>query len=273
VIETATNRVATNEIRPTAQTTGADWDLQERAELLTQFTDGIAYETDFREIAVDCAEDAMILGTGVEKSFLDRGRVRHRARVPAGDPGRRRGRAVRQAAPDRPPPAGAARRAARAVRAEEGSARGRRISSAAAPLAENKERRKSVADVVTVWEAWHLPSGPGEKDGRWAICVDNGDLHDDEWTRETFPFRFLHWKKPKLGFWGHGIAEQLTGIQIEINRVVKFAQESLSAGGFKVFLAVGSKVVKSHLNKEIGGMIEYVGPSPTTSCPRCSPAR
>jgi hypothetical protein len=255
VIETATNRVATNEIRPTAQTTGADWDLQERAELLTQFTDGIAYENDFRELAVDCAEDSMILGTGVEKSYLDRGRVVTERIFPLeilvddedGLYGKPRQIVHRRQVP-------------RDVLLAQFPKKEKVIRSA--PLAENNQRRKSVADVVMVWEAWHLPSGPDEKDGKWAICVENGDLDSGEWTRPTFPFRFLHWKKPKLGFWGHGIAEQLTGIQIEINRVVKFAQESLSAGGFKVFLAVGSKVVKSHLNKEIGGMVEYVGAKP-----------
>jgi hypothetical protein len=120
-----------------------------------------------------------------------------------------------------------------------------------------------VFDQVTVIEAWHLPSSRDSKDGRHVMCVSNACLVDEVYTRKYFPFVSLRWSERALGFWGQGIAEQLTGLQIEINKLLKTIQVAMNLISVpKIFIERGSKVSKSHLNNEIGGIIEYAGTPP-----------
>lgn len=48
----------------------------------------------------------------------------------------------------------------------------------------------SGSDLVYVYEAWHLPSGPGADDGEHIVCIENATLLREKWTRDTFPFAF-----------------------------------------------------------------------------------
>ena len=56
----------------------------------------------------------------------------------------------------------------------------------------------------------------------------------------------------------------LTGIQYEINKLLKVIQLSMHLGSIpKIFMDANSKIVKQHLNNEIGGIITYQGMKPT----------
>jgi hypothetical protein len=48
---------------------------------------------------------------------------------------------------------------------------------------------QNVSDQVTVAEAWHLPSGPGAKDGLHLIVLENVELTSDKWTRPYLSLR------------------------------------------------------------------------------------
>jgi len=118
--------------------------------------------------------------------------------------------------------------------------------------------------MTVVIEAWKLPSGPDAGDGLHIIACDSGELFSEEWTHEWWPFEFFRWNRRPFGFYGQGIAEQLTGIQYEINKLLKVIQLSMHLGSIpKIFLDANSKIVKQHLNNEIGGIITYQGMKPT----------
>lgn len=118
--------------------------------------------------------------------------------------------------------------------------------------------------MTVVCEAWKLPSGPDAKDGLHIICVDSGELFTEEWCQEWFPFEFFRWNRRPFGFYGQGIAEILTGVQYEINKLLKVIQLSMHLGSIpKIFLDANSKIVKQHLNNEIGGIITYQGMKPS----------
>lgn len=120
------------------------------------------------------------------------------------------------------------------------------------------------ADMVHICEAWHLPSYDGSGDGRHVICIEGADLFDEEWKRSSFPFAKMVINPKLFGFWGQGVAEQLVGIQIEINKLLRnmqVAHHLLSAPG--VFVENGSKVLNTHLNNEIGRIVKYTGTKPT----------
>ena len=71
-----------------------------------------------------------------------------------------------------------------------------------------------------VVEGWHLPSGMNAKDGRHTLACSSGFLIDEEYTKDRFPFAFLHYSPRLLGFWAQGVAEQLMGTQIELNQIL-----------------------------------------------------
>lgn len=108
----------------------------------------------------------------------------------------------------------------------------------------------------------------GSNDGRHVIAIDNFTLLDEEWERDTFPFCFIRWTERLLGFWGQGLAEQLTGIQVEINKLLRNIQEQMHLATPKVFVEAGSKISKAHINNEIWGIIEYAGTPPTFYVPK-----
>lgn len=139
-----------------------------------------------------------------------------------------------------------------------------KIMSASASSLVTSYHDGSYSDVVTVIEAWHLPTTKDSKDGRHVICLDGVDLFDETWNKNRFPFARMQINPKLFGFFGQGIPEQLIGIQVEVNKLlrsVQVAQHLLSAPA--IFVEEGSRVVKSHLNNEIGRIITYAGTKPT----------
>lgn len=114
-------------------------------------------------------------------------------------------------------------------------------------------------DMVLVAESWHLPSGPNAKDGKHAISIENCTLFAEPYTKNYFPFVFYRWELKTIGFWGSGLAEELAGSQLAINRLLRFielAQERMAVP--KVYLEEGSKISKDLLlNNGIGDIIFY----------------
>ncbi len=139
----------------------------------------------------------------------------------------------------------------------------------------SSDSSKTVSDLVMVVEGWHLPSGKGAKDGRHTIACSSGVIFDEQWTKDKFPFVFLHYSPRLLGFWAQGLAEQLMGTQIEINSLLYTITRSIKLVGVpRIFMEDGSKVVKAHFNNEIGSIITYAGgrEKPTYEVAPCVPA-
>jgi hypothetical protein len=122
---------------------------------------------------------------------------------------------------------------------------------------------RSVSDQIILVEGWHLPSGPGAKDGRHTIACSSGIILDESWEKEEFPFVFLHFSPRIMGFWGQGLSEQLMGTQIEINKLMMTISASINLVGVpRVFVEDGSRIVKAHLNNAIGSIVTYRGTAP-----------
>lgn len=131
---------------------------------------------------------------------------------------------------------------------------------------------KTVSDLVMVVEAWHLKSGPDAKDGRHTIACSAGIVSDEDYDKDKFPFVFLQYSPRLLGFWAQGLAEQLMGTQLEINSLLFTISKAIKLVGVpRIFIEMGSKVVKSHNNNEIGTIITYQGTKPTYEVAQCVP--
>lgn len=140
-------------------------------------------------------------------------------------------------------------------------------------VTESDEGGKTVSDQVMVAEGWRLPSGPESKDGLHALVCSEGVIFDEEYTKERFPFAMLHYSPRVAGLWGQGLAEQLMGTQVEINKLLITISQAINLVGVpRIFVEDGSKVVKAHLNNAVGSIVTYRGTKPQYEVAPCVPA-
>lgn len=135
---------------------------------------------------------------------------------------------------------------------------------------------RTTADQVMVVEGWKLPSGPdpeasGYVAGRHVIATVNGVILDEPWTKAKFPFVFFNYSDPFIGFFGQGLATQLFGTQLTLNRILYTIARAITLVGVpRVFIENSSKVVKAHNNNELGVMITYTGTKPSYEVAPCN---
>ena len=130
---------------------------------------------------------------------------------------------------------------------------------------------RSIADQVMVIEAWRLPSTAESKDGRHVIACVNGAILDEPYEKTGFPFVFLRYSNPFLGFFGQGLATQLFGTQLTLNRILYTISRAITLVGVpRVFQEQNSKVVSAHNNNEIGVIIKYSGVKPSYEVAPCN---
>jgi len=112
-------------------------------------------------------------------------------------------------------------------------------------------------DLVKVVEGWHLPSGGGAGDGRHVICADDLTLLDEPYAQSYFPFVILRWTPQPFGWFGQGLAEQLAGIQKEIDKLLTRIQEAMHLFSNAKVLVEKDSIEKHKLRNVTGDIIEY----------------
>lgn len=120
----------------------------------------------------------------------------------------------------------------------------------------------SVYDFVDVIEAWHLPSGKDENDGRHAIVCANVTLLDEGYDELTFPFSLMRYRKPPLGYLGIGIAENALGLQCEINEILQKIQHITYMLTPKILKSSQTVISQQHLNNDVMAILEWSGALP-----------
>ncbi len=130
----------------------------------------------------------------------------------------------------------------------------------------NGVEQAGFGDMVQVWEGWHLPSSPDAGDGYHSICLEDGyELHGEKWNLNRFPFVFFNFKPRLLGFWGQGVAEILTGLQLELNRLIRSISEQLRRKGRgRTWIPLAAKVPPEHFTNAIADLCYYNGSVPPT---------
>lgn len=264
-VDTVTSKIAKSKPRPYFLTEDGDWEAQVKAKGLTLFMDGWMDGTKTYAKGRRGFTDSTIFGTGVLKLYKNYQKKRVESeRVICeeivvddvegmyGDPRQlhQKKNVFREVLVDAYPEfEGQIMQAPSCIRSEYATT--------------------SSADMITVLESWHLPSGDDAKDGRHTISIETATLLDEPYTKDYFPFVFQRWTEPTLGFYGLGLAEELIGIQLEINKIlrnIQIAQHLLAVP--QVWLEYNSKVVGAHINNEIGGIKRYVGTPPIFMVPQ-----
>jgi hypothetical protein len=259
MIDTVVSKVTKNKPKPMFLTDGGDWSMQKRAQKLTQFVEGQFQMTEFYAKSAVAFLDSCIFGTGclkvfrdgsdikVERVFIDEIKVDDQESV-YGHP-----RQMHQT-----------KFIHKDVLKEMFPGNDAAIDAASnSDISPLNTTMQATSDMIMVVESWRLPSKKDATDGKHAISIGNHTLWTEPYTKSYFPFVFFRWSLRPLGFFGQGLAEQLSGIQLEINKILRTIQVSMHLVSVpKIFVEAGSKVVAQHLDNKIGGIIYYNGQPP-----------
>jgi hypothetical protein len=268
--DTLVSRISQNRPAPVFLTDNSDYKERRLAKQLNNFILGEFYQTKAYDKAATLLRDALVAGTGVMKvlrSQDDKVALERRLNTELlVDPNEAIYGEPRQLYELKLVDRAQLRATFPKYKSE--------IDSADAAYPDNSaDSSKTVSDLVLVVEGWHLRSGPNATDGRHTIACSAGIIYDDKkWDKDKFPFVFLHYSPRLLGFWAQGLAEQLMGTQMEINSLLYTISKAIKLVGVpRIFIENGSKVVKAHLNNEIGTIITYQGTKPEYAVAQCVP--
>lgn len=258
-IDTAAARIAKNKTRPLFLTEGGDYNLQKKAKQLTKFIDGGFDDMGLYEHKQMTFTDSGVFGTGALKFYKD---------VKAGKVACERAIIEELLVDDadalygKPSVLYQRRLVNKDVLKELFPKFKDKIEYASNGIAQayNSDMVKNLVKVV---EAWHLPSAHGSDDGYHTICIDNATLLVEPYEYDCFPFVFERWTPRLVGFFGMGIAEELIGLQMAINRTLRDIQESMRLFAVpRVFVANNSQVNLNGINNDIASIIKYSGTQP-----------
>lgn len=257
VIDTKTAKIAKNKPKATFLTEDGDWKKQQESKKLEKYVAGCMYKDKLYTKGPILFRDSDVFGSGVLK-FYENGKDICSERVFPEEIKVEDSEAI-YGAPRTIYQTKYVSKAVLKARFQDEEIQAK-IDAAPAPKHQYMVDKYST-EMIEVVEAWRLPSG--KTSGRHVICIEGADLLKEDWKRDYFPFVFLNLNPKLLGFWGQGAAERLTGLQVEINKILKRIQLCVHLGLVPtLYLQYGSRIVKSHLNNKVGNIIEYEGTAP-----------
>jgi hypothetical protein len=239
--------------KPQYLTDGAGYDVRERTEKRGQFIDGVLYENNVHtDVGPDVVDSAIRFGIGHAFVIEKFGRVCVERVMPwevvvdMVDGRDRRPRTLYRV-----------QYMEREVAKARWPGNDEAFDSAPVPSGEWSIRDGSTTDVILIYEAWHLRSGPKAKDGSYIVCTNGDTIVDKEWGRDSFPVATYRWIKRPLGYCGRGVPEQLLGIQYNINKTCMAMDIAHDTVGLQIWAQRGSNINKTHIQNTIGTIGEY----------------
>ena len=269
VADTYVSMITADKPKVSCVTSGGDWELQRKAAMLEKFVAGVLYENDTYRLATQLNYDVVKFGQGIVKVADERPRqtrIKIERVLPSellvqaddalyGDPQcmyqcKRVDRLILQELyPDY------------ADKLKTGGTDFGTMSTGASSVFSSDQ-----FDFVVVVEAWHLPQGE-HVPGRHSICCGDVTLLDEPWLRPTFPFEFLYRQQPGEGIWGLSLAQELSGLQLAINKLMRdqARAEALVVGHY--FVDNATEINTGQISDRIGGIIRYRGTPPQYIAP------
>jgi hypothetical protein len=272
--DTLVSRLSQSKPQPKFLTDGADYKQRHLAQQLNRFILGEFYQTDAYEKATKVLRDAIVTGTGAIKVYegddhkvcLDRVMISDLYTDNNDDINGDPQTLYQLTLVDRD----------KLITNSPKDAEGIIAGTPESYPDNSPEAATSTSDQVMVVEGWKLPSGPdqdapGYVPGRHTIATVNGIIRDEEWHKQKFPFVFMIYSDPFLGYWGQGLSQQLFGTQMTLNRILYTIARSITLVGVpRIFQDQSSKVSKAHHNNEIGVIVTYSGTKPTYEVAPCN---
>jgi hypothetical protein len=278
-VDTLHSKLGKSRPRASFQTFGGDWGMQRKAKKLDKFCQGLFYQAKTYQQSQMALFDGLVLGTGFVQVYEDaRHRICHERVFPDE-------LLIDDADGIHATPRQLFRRKSlprEMLLAEYGAAQSgetkevadlrRQAILDARPLEQPSTAGSSFGDMLRVWEAWHLPSGPDAGDGLHVIAIDACVLWQEKWTKEHFGLAVYRYSRPLLGFWGRGLGERLWGIQLAINRTARDIDECLRLLSKPKWLVEASSDVNAgHIrggSGSIGDVLKYNRVKPEIYAPQ-----
>ncbi len=264
MIGAVTSKIAAkNKPKPTFLTEEGNYEQRLQAENLEKFVSGVFYESKVYAVLSSCFRDMCVYGTGILKAYEEDGKA-HVERV------RQREVVVDDIEGADMNPRNLYQRkyydrlVAVKLWGEGDPTRERLIRDCPRDTDDIEAGYQTTADQILVTEAWHL----GEDDktpGRWCAVIDGLTLFDEPWEG-PFPFAFMRWTEDTDGFFGVGLAEELRGIQSEINKLLQQIQKGhhLIAGHW---LVLQGSTLTTQINNDLAAIVKYTGQPPQYQTP------
>lgn len=267
VIDSLISKITKENIATQFVTTGGDYRQQRRAKKLSQFADGITYETKMDEKGPDAFRDGAVVNEGPIHTYEDwrTGRVKSERVIPSelyvddvdglyGEPTQmHRVRVID-----------------REVLLESAWAKNdKKVAEAikkchVANTDELGGVQQQVADSIAVGESWRLPSGVDPEteeptdDGRHIIYISNAVLNDEDdrvYKKLRFPFSVYRWKPAIYGWHGISLAQELIGSQVEMNHLlIMFQRAFRMMAAFRIWIETGT-IPDQHFQDKIGTIL------------------
>lgn len=268
VVDTLLSRISQSRPQPVFLTDNADYKQRNLAKKLNNFLLGEFYQCKTYDLATTALRDALVEGTGVVHVFETPDNKVGMERVLLTelliDPN--------EAMYGEPRQLYRLKLVDRDVLIANFPKLRKKIEMASKAYPDNSaDSSKTVSDLVMVVEGWHLPSGKNATDGRHTMACSSGSLVDEAYTKDRFPFSFVHYSPRLLGFWSQGVAEQLMGTQLELNSILFTISQAIKLVGVpRVFQEEGSQISSAAHNNSVGVIVKYRGKKPEYEVAPCN---
>lgn len=260
VLDSLVSKITKEDLSTQFVTNGGDYRVQRRSKKLSQFADGINYETKMDQIGPDMFRDGMLAPAGVAHTYADW--VTKRVRTERVHPGElyvdysdgfyddpTQMHRVKMVDKDR------------LMEAFPDHADAIMKCNDTGPNFISNEQ--TLTEQVAVGESWHLPSGVDEDgkpsdDGKHVIYISNAVLtpkNERQWKKLRFPFSVYRWKKDTEGWHGIPLARDLIGSQVEMNHLlIMFQRAFRMQAAFRIWVETGT-VPDQHFQDKIGTIL------------------
>lgn len=261
-VDSGVAKIAKNKPRVKFVTNNGDYKLQKRAKLLTQYVDGMFDKTNIYHKGVGAFREGGIFGTGCFKIYIQEKEIKvDKVLTPVeividnSDARYGKPRQMHQ----------------RKVYSKEVLQTFYPDKLDEISQATVLENTFSVTpDQVIVIESWHLPSNKTAKDGKHSICINNATLFEEEYTKDYFPFVFFSWGPRVQGFWGYGLTEELSWVQLAINKTHKMIQAAQEINCVPRWFVEAGSLLQKHSFYDAGIQEYKTGSNPPV--PNMQPA-
>lgn len=252
VVDAAVAQAAANRTRPFPLTVGGDNGLKRQAKRMQAYFDGQFYREKIYELANLEFQNGCIFGTGLMKVFPCESRVRYE-RILADNwivddvEGQNGPDCVRNFMEyrevDKESAADEWEDHAEAIRAAD-------------VLRSDQWGRHGLSEPVGLVEAWHCPSEDGEEGGRHVIVCEGAVILDEPYMYAKPPVAAFRWKVPPIGYYGTGLAEELTPLQISIEHYLMRIDRALWQATAQLWFKKGT-IAQSSLSNDDRVAREY----------------
>ncbi len=112
-------------------------------------------------------------------------------------------------------------------------------------------------DMITVREAYHLPSGPKAKDGRHVLWIKDCTLVDESFDWDVFPCVLMRFGARMEGVWGESAVKRIAPTQKLLDKLnVKIDSSQDVMGVPRILVAADSGIKVQHIDDVPGGIIQ-----------------